>query len=368
MSARPFLPRLRLFLQFAAVALLLLVRAAVPDVIAQAAPSPDQDLRTEYRRPATPFPDTDPYSATKAKLGQLLFFDPILSGSGKIACASCHNPSYSFTDGLRHGVGEHEMATHTPTLLNVAWAPILGWDGHFPSLEKVAFGPILNPEIMGGNEKEIIARLTAIPEYRAAFTAAFPDGVVSRTNIEDALATFERTLVSGPAPFDRWVDGDESAISAAAKRGFALFNGKAGCAECHAGWAFTDEGFYDVGVGKGQDIGRGKLFANSPKLQYAFKTPTLRNVAVRAPYMHDGSEATLAAVIDLYNRGGVDRPSRADPIKPLGLNAQEEADLIAFLKTLTSDQPIALDIPILPREATAQLPEASSSDESRIAP
>ena len=128
------------------------------------------------------------------------------------------------------------------------------------------------------------------------------------------MATFERTIVSGEAPFDRWIKGDEKAINAAAKRGFDLFVGKAHCASCHSGWAFTDSSFHDIGTATGDDIGRGKLFPTSIKLQYAFKTPTLRDVARRAPYMHDGSDATLEAVIDLYDRGGIDRPSRSELI------------------------------------------------------
>ncbi|MGB8182637.1 MAG: cytochrome c peroxidase [Stellaceae bacterium] len=307
-------------------------------------------LKSDFVRPkATPFPSNDPYSQAKAHLGELLFWDPILSGNGTQSCASCHNPGLSWTDGLRLGVGTQEMKTHTPTLLNIAWAPILGWDGHFPSLEAVAFaGPITNPGIMNRKPADLIHALSAIPGYRAAFTAAFSDHAITEAHIADALATFERTIVSGPAPFDRWIDGDDRAIDAQAKRGFVLFTGKAGCSNCHIGWAFTDEGFYDVGTATGADIGRARLFSNTVKLKYAFKVPTLRDVARRAPYMHNGSEATLADVIDLYDRGGIDRPSRADFIKPLHLTADEKADLIAFLDTLTSD-PKPVEVPVLPR-------------------
>jgi cytochrome c peroxidase len=352
--------RRRWYYLVAAIALILLARAIGPDVIAFANPPADPhraEWKKDYEPPtAVPYPADDPYSAAKVRLGKMLFFDPILSGSGKIACASCHIPSHSFTDGRRLAMGVKEMSTHTPTLLNVAWAPILAWDGHSPSLEKFPFGPILNPGIMGGKEEQLIAALKEIPGYRQAFAEAFPDHAVSRTNIELALATFERTIVSGPAPFDRWIAGDESAISESAKRGFDLFNGKAGCANCHIGWAFTDEGFYDVGVSRGDDIGRGKLFPNSTKLKYAFKVPTLRDVARRAPYMHNGSEPDLASVIDLYDRGGIDRPSRSELIKPLHLTAQEKADLITFLETLTSEPGTNLSAPILPRQTAAISP------------
>ena len=163
-----------------------------------------------------------------------------------------------------------------------------------------------------------------------------------------ALATFERSIVSTGAPFDRWIDGDETAIDESAKRGFDLFNGKANCAACHSGWAFTDASFHDIGTARNDDIGRGRLFPTSVKLQYAFKTPTLRDVARRGPYMHDGSVPTLEAVIDLYDRGGIERSSRADEIHPLGLTKDEKADLIAFLHTLDGTlQPVLF--PELPR-------------------
>ena len=142
--------------------------------------------------------------------------------------------------------------------------------------------------------------------------------------------------------------GDDAAISSSAKRGFALFNGKAHCASCHSGWAFTDGSFHDIGTATGDDIGRGALFPTSVKLRYAFKTPTLRDVARRAPYMHDGSVPDLAGVIALYNKGGIDRPSRSELIRPLGLSEQDQLDLIAFLKTLT-EKPDPVSVPILPR-------------------
>ena len=305
----------------------------------------------DYRRPsAPPFPDDDRYSKAKAELGRMLFFDPILSGSGSRSCSSCHQPGLSWGDGLPRAIGEGQkpLAVRTPTLLNIAWIPVLGWDGKYRNLESVAFGPLTNPDNMNGNEAKLLAALSAIPGYREAFAQAFPDGAVSRPHVEQALATFERTIVSPPAPFDRWVAGDEHAVSAAAKRGFALFNGKAGCAECHSGWNFTDGAFYDIGDAKDDDIGRGRIFPSSLKLQHAFKTPSLRDVARRAPYMHDGSVATLEEVIDLYDRGGNDRPSRSELIKPLGLSAEDKADLLAFLKTLTSD-PAPFPVPALPR-------------------
>ncbi len=314
------------------------------------APTGRAAWKVKFERPAEiPFPADDPYSEAKAKLGRLLFFDPIMSGSKTHPCASCHNPGLSWGDGLPHAVGEKTLPLRAPTLLNVAWTPRLGWDGHFPSLEAVAFaGPLTSPANMNMTAKEAVERLSAIPGYVDAFEAAFGEGKITQRKIELALATFERTIVSGEAPFDRWIKGDDNAIDAAAKRGFDLFVGKANCVACHSGWAFTDASFHDVGSAKGADIGRGKLFPTSPSLRYAFKTPTLRDAARRAPYMHDGSEPTLEAVIDLYNRGGIERPSRSEDIRPLHLTAGEKADLVAFLQTLTSE-PNSVTLPTLPR-------------------
>jgi cytochrome c peroxidase len=304
-----------------------------------AAPPDRRALMLDYRRPAAiPYPDSDPYSAKKAELGHRLFFDPVFSNSGTISCATCHNPALSWGDGRARARGEDasELPYRSPTLLNVAWMPRLGWDGKFRDLESVAFAPITAAGNMNMDEPKLIARLTAAPEYVSAFAGAFEDKAISRGNIELALATYERGIVSTEAPFDRWVLGDEQAIDEPAKRGFDLFNGKAHCAGCHSGWAFSDGSFHDIGVAQGADIGRGRLFPTSVKLLYAFKTPTLRDVARRAPYMHDGSIATLGAAIELYNHGGIKRPSRSELIQPLGLTEGEKSDLLAFLKTLTS--------------------------------
>jgi cytochrome c peroxidase len=306
---------------------------------------------SKYARPrAVPFPKDDPYSAAKLALGRMLFFDPILSGAKVRSCSSCHDPGLSWADGRPRAIGEKEevLPLRTPTLLNVAWTPRLGWDGHFRNLESVAMGPITAQNNMDLPEGKMIERLDAIPGYVGAFHAAFGEGAVTERNAEMALATFERSIVSGQAPFDRWINGNETAISAAAKRGFILFNGKAGCSNCHSGWAFTDASFHDIGSARGNDIGRGQLFPNSTALRYAFKTPTLRDVARRAPYMHDGSVPTLEAVIDLYDRGGIARPSRDPNIRPLGLTAGEKADLVAFLNTLT-ERGKAVAMPNLPR-------------------
>jgi cytochrome c peroxidase len=314
-------------------------------------PAGRADWQKNYRRPAEiPFPNSNPYSDAKSKLGRMMFFDPILSGSNVRSCSTCHNPGLSWGDGHALSIGEKQkpLTLRSPTLLNVAWTPKLGWDGHFRNLESVAMGPITGTGNMNLPEKDLIARLAAIPGYVEAFDTAFGKGGITRQKIEFALATFERSIVSAEAPFDRWIAGDKGAIGIAAQRGFDLFNGKANCAACHSGWAFTDASFHDIGSARKSDTGRGKIFPGSPKLQYAFKTPTLRDVARRAPYMHDGSVPTLEAVVNLYDRGGIERPSRADEIHPLNLSKDEKADLIAFLHTLSSAAE-PYPVPALPR-------------------
>lgn len=349
MTVFRFSPALGRTAAIVAVAFALMFAVGRP-ISSTTSPSPSA-WREKYARPLTiPYPQDDPYSQPKGTLGRMLFFDPILSGSKSRSCESCHNPGLSWGDGQPRGIGEMQqpLPLRSPTLLNVAWTPRLGWDGHFRDLESVAMSPITSPANMNSSEDALLERLSAIPGYVEAFHRAYGDGAVTVRQVEMALATFERSIVSSEAPFDRWIKGDETAISAAAKRGFALFNGKANCAACHSGWAFTDGSFHDIGSARNNDLGRGKLFPSSVALRYAFKTPTLRDVARRAPYMHDGSVPTLAAVIELYDRGGIERPSRDPEIRPLGLSPAEKADLVAFLRTLDGkDEPFPM--PTLPR-------------------
>ena len=330
-------------------AALLLCWAAVPE--ADDLSPKAKALRQSFKRVAVSYPDENPYSAAKADLGRLLFFDPILSGSNSRSCASCHNPGLSWGDGLPRALGEGQLplALRSPTLLDVAWVPVLGWDGKFPDLEAVTFGPITGKGNMNLPEPEVlVSRLSGVRGYVSAFDAAFGKNGITRDNIEHALATYQRTIVAAEAPFDRWVNGDNTAIGTAEKRGFELFVGKAKCVECHSGPAMTDGSFHDIGTATGNDIGRGRLFPNSVKLRYAFKTPTLRDVARRGPYMHDGAIATLQAVIDLYDRGGIERPSRSPKITPLAMSGEEKADLLAFLRTLDG-APQPVQVPVLPR-------------------
>jgi cytochrome c peroxidase len=306
-------------------------------------------LKQKYvRDTAVPFPKANPYSETKARLGQALFFDPRLSGPGNIACASCHNPGMAWKDGLPRGIGHDSkpLPRATPTILNLAWADLLMWDGRKDGLEDQSMGPVTSDTEMSLPLTDLVVRLSDLPGYRRMFRDAYGDDRIDPKRIAGAIATYERTIVSGKAPFDRWIDGDEAAIPAAAKRGFALFNGKANCAACHSGWRFTDDGFHDIGLPDG-DPGRGAQVPDEPSLQHAFKTPTLRNIAQRAPYMHDGSVETLDDVVRHYDTGFVRRPSLSPEMRPLGLSGEDAADLITFMRTLTSkDAPVT--VPALP--------------------
>src|SRR5260370_41885870 len=252
-------------------------------------------IRASYRRPTTiPFPESNAYTKAKSALGKMLFFDPLLSGSRTRSCATCHVPSLSWGDGLPRAVGEDPagMTIRSPTLIDVAFTEPLGWDGKFKDIEAVTFGPIASPITINLPEAELIARLSAIPGYVAAFAGTFGDGAVTLPRIELALATYERTIVAGQAPFDRWIMGAKAAISAAAKRGFQIFNGKPHCSNCPTGPSFPHEPSQDIGTAVDNDLGHGRLFPTSEKLRYAFKTPTLRDVPRRGPYMHNGSVAT----------------------------------------------------------------------------
>lgn len=308
-------------------------------------------VRAKYQRPRmVPYPDDNPYTEAKMRLGKTLFFDPRLSKSNSISCASCHNPSFAWGDGRATAVGHgmKQLPRRSPTILNTAWIELFMWDGRFASLEEQALGPITSTAEMNMPLDELIPKLEKIEEYGPLFASAFdgsPD--ITADKIASAIATFERTLVSAEAPFDRWVRGDEEAISQAAKRGFELFNGKANCHACHEGWRFTDDSFHDIGLPDG-DLGRGTILPDIEKMQHAFKTPSLRNIDRRGPYMHNGSLADLPTVIDYYDRAAVERPSRSDEIRSLRLSEQDKQDLVAFLETLTSDDaPVAL--PLMPR-------------------
>ena len=331
----------------AAAAMLLTVQPVRAD--AASAADALAALKAQYQRPASiPFPADNPYSDAKARVGGMLFFDPRLSVAGTMSCATCHNPALSWQDGLRVGVGHDEKALprSTPTIIDLAWADLLMWDGRKDGLEDQASGPISTAAEMGGSVEKAVATVASLAGYRSAFGAAFGADDVTFARIAQAIATFERTLVSNKAPFDRWVDGDAAAIGDDAKRGFAVFNGKGNCAACHSTWRFTDDAFHDIGL-PSLDPGRASQVPDEPSLEHAFKTPTLRNVEQRGPYMHDGSVETLRGVVVHYDTGFLDRPSLSPDMRRLHLSDGEVNDLLAFMHTLTSvDDPVAA--PMLP--------------------
>jgi cytochrome c peroxidase len=296
-------------------------------------------LKDKFRRPtAIPFPTSNPYSETKRALGETLFHDKRLSVDGTYACASCHDRTKGLSDGREKAIGVpgRALARHTPTLWNLAWAGPVFWDGRARSLEEQVAGPIVAPDEMAQPMDTLIARLATNKDYARSFAKAFPhDPRVSEDNLKKAIATYERTLVSPPTRFDRWIAGDASALNAQEAQGFRLFTGKAGCTNCHAGWAFTDYAFYDVGL-ESEDRGRGAVL-RLEAAEHAFKTPSLREVGRRAPYMHDGSLGSLADVVRHYVDGITERPTLPVDLRKPSLSADEQAALVAFLGTLTSE-------------------------------
>jgi cytochrome c peroxidase len=344
------------------------------------------EIKTPLGLPPVPIPPGAPETAETVALGRKLFYERKLSMDNTLACASCHNPLLGFTDGQRHsiGVGGKVGIRNAPTLVNAAYVPAQFWDGRAHSLEEQAGGPMANPIEMNQAHEVTVSKLAADPVYRAQFAKAFGAGLVTIGKVTTALAGFERTLISGNSPFDQYeFGGNKSALSPAAVRGLAIFRDpkRGNCAACHtidksyavsensrktgtvpgsppedpqssfrvgrrasAPFAlFTDGKFHNIGVGvndEGEltDLGRyseTKLEADKG----AFKTPTLRNVAKTAPYMHDGSLKTLKDVVDFYAGGGNSNPYLDKEIKTIKLSGADRADLVEFLKSLTGEMP-----------------------------
>jgi len=320
-------------------------------------------------------PADNPPSSAKVALGRKLYFEKRLSTDGTVACATCHDPRHGFTDPrdkpTSAGVGGALGTRNSPTVLNAAFLAAQFWDGRAATLEEQALQPLTNPIEHGfPDQKAVLAKLSTLPEYPALFQAAFGTPEITSARIAQAIASFERTLLTLDAPIDRYLAGDKTAISASAQRGWDLYNAKARCNTCHGRIdvlpLFTDDLFHNIGVGvqktdfntvsrkvaamaqsgasidelaltdeAASELGR-FLVTRETKDLGAFKTPQLRNIALTPPYMHDGSEKTLRDVIEYYDRGGNDNPYLDGGMRPLGLTDQEKADLVALLETFTS--------------------------------
>ncbi|HEY8461163.1 MAG TPA: cytochrome c peroxidase [Blastocatellia bacterium] len=322
-------------------------------------------------------PKDNPMTAEKVALGEKLYFDKRLSSDRTVSCATCHDPATALADNNMVGIGIElkKGARNAPTVLNSMFNELQFWDGRAATLEEQAKMPIINPIEMGMKDHDaVVARVNEIPEYKPLFAAAFGSEGVTIDTIAKAIAAFERTQLSGNSPFDRFIAGDQNAISDAAKRGWELFNGQARCISCHA-WNpsspfFTDNKFHNIGVAaKDQNfpqlarrarqlISQGKnraqvldelaltegfselgryLITGQPKDIGAFKTSGLRDIELTGPYMHNGSEKTLLDVVKFYNKGGEPNPNLDGGMRPLKLTDPQMDDLVEFMKTLTSD-------------------------------
>ena len=303
--------------------------------------------------PEVPVPEGNPQRAAKIELGKRLFFDVRLSQDRSSSCATCHSPEKAFADGLARARGFQgvTLSRNSPTVLNAAYNTAQFWDGRAATLDEQCKGPLLSAAEMNMiDERHLIERLNNVPGYVEDFQEVF-GAAPTLDNVSKAIAAFERTLVNSDSRFDRYVRGDKKALDAHEKHGLILFFSKASCSECHKGPNFTDNQFYSLGT-TNNDPGRYAITQHEAD-RNAFKTPTLRNVALTGPYMHDGSSATLEDVIEIYNRGGDSGPNKSKLVYPLNLTNDEKADLVAFLKALTGTVP-KVEVPAVYPDAGPQ--------------
>lgn len=298
-------------------------------------------------------PDDNPQTPEKIELGKQLYFDPRLSCDDTVSCASCHDPKKGWSNGeaFATGVRSQVGGRSAPTIINAAYFDLQFWDGRANQLEGQALGPIANPIEMDHPIDACVTKLNEIKGYREQFRKVFNSDATPE-NVAKAIAAFERTILSGNAPFDRFKAGDKTALSDAAQKGVKVFFGKGHCSACHVGGNFSDAAFHNIGVGfdkEKPDLGR---FEVTKMLgdKGAFKTPTLREIARTAPYMHDGRFKTLEEVVEYYDKGCHPNPQLDEEIFPLKLTAEEKADLVTFLKE-------GLASPDYPDIAPPKLPE-----------
>jgi cytochrome c peroxidase len=308
--------------------------------------------------PPVATPNDNPQTDAKIRLGKQLYFDGRLSSDGTISCASCHRPDAAWADTtpVSEGVAHQKGARNSPSIINTVYVIPQFWDGRAMHLEKQAVGPVQNPIEMDLTIAQLECRLHLIPCYVEQFQTVF-GAMPTIENMAMAIAAFERTIIVNDSQYDKYLSGDKYAMSKSALRGMRIFNGKGHCVTCHSGPAFSDSRFHNLGIGyvNGcfKDVGRFAVTKIKSDTG-AFLTPKLRNVAKTAPYLHDGSEPNLAALIDLYDRGGVANPYLDRAMLPLRLTSQEKIDLIAFIESLTGTNPVVV-VPALPNpELTAQ--------------
>lgn len=287
------------------------------------------------------YPKDNPYTPEKAELGKLLYFDKRLSGDNSVSCATCHDPKFAFTDGaaVSTGIKGQKGGISAPTVINRAYSLAQFWDGRAATLEEQAKGPIQNPIEMGHTHDNCIEGLRKVVGYRKLFKEVFGTEDFTIDHVAKAIATFERTVLSGNSAFDRFKKGDKKAMTPEQVRGMDVYFNKAKCDQCHEGINFTANSYHNLGVGSDKpnpDVGRYAVTKND--LDWgAFKTPTLRDIARTAPYMHDGSLKTLEEVVEYYNDGGKENRNLDEKMKPLNLTAQEKKDLVAFMHALNGE-------------------------------
>ncbi|MBI3675196.1 MAG: cytochrome-c peroxidase [Proteobacteria bacterium] len=334
------------------VLVLLLSAVLLASVLCLSADPAEGESREQLLVPlpqTAPAPKDNPMTPEKVALGKQLFFDPRLSGDNSMSCATCHLPEKAFGDGLPRAKGHDGkiLGRNTPSLLNVSFFEGYDWDGRARSLEEQALGPIQSPDEMNQDLAELERELNAIPGYVQQFQKVFGANV-NRDGIAKSLAAFQRTLVTQPSPFDRYLRGEKEALSAEAKRGLELFVGDADCVRCHRGPLLSDGKFYRLGLSSKDD---GRMFVTGKKEDKGrFRTPSLRNISETGPYMHNGSRKTLSEVVEFYYRGIP--PEAADglpvDVKPLlALTFTEIPAVVAFLESLTGEPP-EISAPKLP--------------------
>lgn len=296
--------------------------------------------------PPIPWPADNPYTPEKAELGRLLYFDKRLSSNETVSCASCHDPRLTYGDRKKVSIGifGHAGTRHAPTVINSAYSKFQFWDGRANSLEEQCLGPLGNPKEMTSEHnadkalKDCHERVCAIDGYRKLFKKAFGNDDCNLNQIAQAIATFERTILSGNSPYDKYMAGDKTAMTKEQVHGMEVYI-KSSCAFCHTWPTFDSNMFTNIGVGMDQpdpDLGR-YMITKEEKDWGAFKVPTLRESALSYPYMHDGSLATLEEVIDFYDKGGVSNKNLHPQIRPLKLSESDKKALVAFLHALSGE-------------------------------